>query len=52
MPRDYIPPRDADLLIWSSNFKTLIASGAVSYGLTAAQAKQWGWYINWIAIGE
>ena len=21
-------------------------------GLTAAQAKDWGWYINWIAIGE
>lgn len=21
-------------------------------GLTAAQAKEWGWYVNWIAIGE
>lgn len=21
-------------------------------GLTAAQAKDWGWYVNWIAIGE
>lgn len=34
----FLPNRDAALLAWSLNFSTKISAGAVSYGLTTAQA--------------
>jgi hypothetical protein len=34
----FLPNTDAGLLAWSLNFSTLISAGAVSYGLTTAQA--------------
>ena len=42
MPRDFIPPRDAELLTWSVNFKTLIVATPTAYGLTAPQATAYG----------
>jgi hypothetical protein len=36
--RDYIPSRDADLVTWSNNFSTKIATLAPQIGLTALQA--------------
>ncbi len=38
MSRSYIPTKDALLLSWSSNFKTLITASPTTYNLTAAQA--------------
>ena len=35
MPGSYIPTRDADLVLWSDNFQTLIAAAPTTYGLTA-----------------
>lgn len=38
MPGSYIPTRDADLVLWSDNFQTLIAATPTTYGLTAPVA--------------
>jgi hypothetical protein len=34
----FLPPKDADLLAWATNFTTLIGLGFASYGLTTGQA--------------
>ena len=36
--KDFLPTKDAELLAWSSNFSSLISSGAAGYGLLPAQA--------------
>jgi hypothetical protein len=38
----FIPTRDADLVTWSLNFKTRIATMATSVGLTSAQSTAYG----------
>ncbi len=38
----YPPAREADLLTWSSAFKTKITATPTAYGLTAAQATAYG----------
>src|SRR5688572_5857937 len=35
---DFFPSREADIVTWSVNFKTLITATPTTYGLTAAQA--------------
>src|SRR5690348_10613928 len=42
MGRSFIPAKDADLLAWSVNFKTLITATPTDYGLTAGQATAYG----------
>lgn len=38
MSRDYIPPRQADLLAWALNASTIITATPTDYGLDAGQA--------------
>jgi len=38
MAAPYIPPRDADLVPWATNFTTLITAAPATYGLVAADA--------------
>ena len=42
MSKDFIPSREAKLVTWSVNFKTKITTAPTVYGLTAAQATQYG----------
>jgi hypothetical protein len=42
MPRDFFPSREADIVTWTTNFKTLITATPTAYGLTAAQATAYG----------
>ncbi len=37
----FIPSKEADLLLWSNNFSTLINADAVAYGLTLTQASDY-----------
>lgn len=39
---DYLPTRESELVTWASNFNTLVQAGAITYGLTPAQALQMG----------
>lgn len=39
--RSFLPSADAELLAWSTNFKTMIAGTPATYGLTAAQASEY-----------
>lgn len=38
MPADYIPPTDAALALWSTNFNAVIVADEAAYGLTPAQS--------------
>lgn len=38
MPTDFLPPRDADLALWTGNFAALIGAAPATYGLTTGQA--------------
>lgn len=38
MSTSYIPPKDADLALWSANFSTLITASPPTYGLTTGDA--------------
>lgn len=38
MAASYIPPRDVDLVVWSTNFATLISDDPALYGLTPTDA--------------
>jgi hypothetical protein len=38
----FLPTRDAELLTWSSNFKTKITASPTSFGLTAGEATSYG----------
>lgn len=42
MPHNFYRGKDADVVTGSANFASLISSGAVSYGLTTAQATAFG----------
>ena len=42
MPRNFYYGKDATIVAGSANFASLISSGAVSYGLTTAQATAFG----------
>src|SRR5207253_5343102 len=39
---DFLPSREAELLVWMNTFKTLIATNFAQYGLTTGQATSYG----------
>lgn len=38
MPKNFLPSKDADLLVWANNFSAKITATPVAYGLLAGQA--------------